>query len=81
MRHDHCKDLVSLGLLPIRACDAAREGTDYPWMLGLAAVTAAVTMVRPEWLAPTNRVWMAPGGTLVPAQRSAALAPFSHTLF
>ena len=35
-----------------------REGTVYPWMFGLAGVTAAVTTVRPEWLAPLNRVWM-----------------------
>jgi hypothetical protein len=35
-----------------------REGTVYPWMFGLAGVTAAVTMVRPEWLAPLNRAWM-----------------------
>jgi len=35
-----------------------REGTAYPWMLGLAGLTAAVTMVRPQWLAPLNRAWM-----------------------
>lgn len=35
-----------------------REGTIYPWMFGLASVTAAVTMVRSEWLAPLNRAWM-----------------------
>ena len=35
-----------------------REGTAYPWMLGLASLTAAVTMVRPQWLAPLNRAWM-----------------------
>src|SRR2546422_11635305 len=35
-----------------------REGTAYPWMFGLAGVTAAVTMVRPRSLAPLNRAWM-----------------------
>jgi hypothetical protein len=35
-----------------------REGTAYSWMLGLAGLTAAVTMVRPQWLAPLNRAWM-----------------------
>src|SRR5437879_11920400 len=35
-----------------------REGTAYPWMFGLASVTAAVTIVRPRWLAPLNRAWM-----------------------
>jgi hypothetical protein len=35
-----------------------REGTAYAWMFGLAGVTAAVTMVRPRWLAPFNRAWM-----------------------
>ena len=34
-----------------------REGTSYPWMLGLAGVTAAMTMVRPRWLTPLNRAW------------------------
>jgi hypothetical protein len=35
-----------------------RGGAAHPWMLGLAAVTAVVTIVRPEWLAPLNRIWM-----------------------
>src|SRR5688500_19003627 len=35
-----------------------REGTVYPWMFGLARVTASVTMVRPLWLAPLIRAWM-----------------------
>jgi hypothetical protein len=35
-----------------------REGTAYPWMFGLAGITAAVTMVSPRWLAPLNRAWM-----------------------
>lgn len=35
-----------------------REGTVYPWMFGLAGVTAAVTMARPECLAPLNHAWM-----------------------
>jgi hypothetical protein len=41
-----------------------REGTLYPWMLGLAAVTAAVTIAGPQWLAPLNRGWMKFGGLL-----------------
>lgn len=35
-----------------------RAGTAYPWMFGLAAVTAVVTMLSPGWLAPLNRIWM-----------------------
>jgi hypothetical protein len=35
-----------------------RGGMAYPWDFGLAAVTAVVTIARPEWLAPLNRLWM-----------------------
>ena len=35
-----------------------RGGVTYPWEFGLAAVTAVVTIARPEWLAPPNRLWM-----------------------
>jgi hypothetical protein len=35
-----------------------RGGVAYPWEFGLAAVTAVVTIARPEWLAPPNRLWM-----------------------
>ena len=35
-----------------------RAGTTYPWMFGLAAVTAVVTLLSPGWLAPLNRIWM-----------------------
>ena len=35
-----------------------RGGTAYPWSFGLAAVISAVTIARPEWLAPLNRLWM-----------------------
>jgi hypothetical protein len=35
-----------------------REGTAYSWMFWLAGATAAVTMIRPQWLAPLNRAWM-----------------------
>lgn len=35
-----------------------RGGAVYPWMFGLAGATAAVTVVRPRWLAPLNRLWM-----------------------
>ena len=35
-----------------------RGSTAYPWMFGLASVTAAVTMIRPQWLASLNRAWM-----------------------
>ena len=41
-----------------------RGRTVYPWMLALAGLTAAVTMARPEWLAPFNRAWMAFGALL-----------------
>lgn len=30
----------------------------YPWVLALAALTAAVTLVRSQWLAPFKRGWM-----------------------
>jgi hypothetical protein len=29
-----------------------------PWLLGLAALTALVTLIRAHWLAPLNRAWM-----------------------
>ena len=29
-----------------------------PWLLALAALTAIVTLVRTQWLAPFNRAWM-----------------------
>jgi len=35
-----------------------RGGVAYPWDFALAAVTAVVTIARPEWLAPLNRLWM-----------------------
>lgn len=35
-----------------------REGSAYPWMFALAAVTAVITAFRPVWLAPFNRAWM-----------------------
>lgn len=35
-----------------------RGGTLHPWALGLSALTLAVTLARPHWLAPANRAWM-----------------------
>lgn len=35
-----------------------RESNVFPWLFGLASLTAAVTMIRPHWLAPLNRAWM-----------------------
>ena len=35
-----------------------RGGRAYPWDFGLAAVIAMVTIARPEWLGPLNRLWM-----------------------
>jgi Saxitoxin biosynthesis operon protein SxtJ len=29
-----------------------------PWVLGLAALTALVTLIRAHWLAPFKRAWM-----------------------
>ena len=29
-----------------------------PWLVALAALTAAVTLVRAQWLAPFKRAWM-----------------------
>ena len=36
----------------------------YPWLLALAAVTAAVTVTREQWLEPLNRAWMRFGALL-----------------
>jgi len=36
----------------------------YPWVLALAAVTAAVTLARAQWLAPFKRAWMTLGEAL-----------------
>jgi hypothetical protein len=33
-------------------------GFFHPWLMALAAVTAAVTLTRAHWLAPLNRAWM-----------------------
>lgn len=41
-----------------------REGTAHAWLLGVAAVTAMVTMIAPQWLAPLNRAWMKLGELL-----------------
>jgi hypothetical protein len=35
-----------------------RGGAIYPWVFGLSALTLAVTLVKPDWLAPANRAWM-----------------------
>ncbi len=36
----------------------------YPWLLALAAITAAVTVTREHWLEPLNRAWMRFGALL-----------------
>ncbi|HEX6321385.1 MAG TPA: SxtJ family membrane protein [Burkholderiales bacterium] len=36
----------------------------YPWLLALAALTAAVTVARDQWLEPLNRAWMRFGALL-----------------
>ena len=36
----------------------------YPWVLALAALTAAVTLLRSQWLAPLKRGWMRLGELL-----------------
>ena len=36
----------------------------YPWLLALAALFAAVTVVRDQWLEPLNRAWMRFGALL-----------------
>jgi hypothetical protein len=36
----------------------------YPWLMALAAVMAAITMMRAQWLAPLNRAWMKFGALL-----------------
>jgi len=35
-----------------------RGGAVYPWAFGLSALTLAVTLAKPDWLAPANRAWM-----------------------
>jgi len=35
-----------------------------PWVLALAALTALVTLVHAQWLAPLNRAWMALGALM-----------------
>jgi Saxitoxin biosynthesis operon protein SxtJ len=39
-------------------------GLLHPWAFGLAALTAAVTYLHPEWLAPLKRAWMKLGELL-----------------
>lgn len=41
-----------------------RGSTRYPWMFGLAALTAAVTVLCPGVLGPLNRAWAKLGATL-----------------
>jgi hypothetical protein len=36
----------------------------HPWALALAAIFAAVTLTRDEWLAPLNRAWMKLGAAM-----------------
>jgi hypothetical protein len=35
-----------------------------PWLIALAALTAAVTVMRDQWLEPLNRAWMRFGALL-----------------
>jgi hypothetical protein len=35
-----------------------RDGHAYPWWLGLAAITAAITLAKPQLLRPFNILWM-----------------------
>ena len=35
-----------------------RGGAVYPWAFVLSALTLAVTLAKPDWLAPANRAWM-----------------------
>jgi hypothetical protein len=41
-----------------------RSGPAMSWLLALAAVTAAVTLSREDWLTPLNRAWMRLGELL-----------------
>lgn len=36
-----------------------RGGTSFIWLAAAAMLFAIVTLVRPDWLAPLNRAWMA----------------------
>ena len=36
----------------------------YPWLIAVAALTAAVTLTRAHWLTPLNRAWMKLGALL-----------------
>jgi hypothetical protein len=35
-----------------------RGGAVWPWALGLSALTLAITLAKPDALAPANRAWM-----------------------
>jgi len=48
--------VVVFGLLG--AYSWGRGGAVYPWAFGLSALTLAVTLAKPDWLAPANRAWM-----------------------
>ncbi len=50
---------AAIGLFPL--LDGAPPRT---WLLGLAGVVLAVTLVRARWLAPFNRVWFRFGSAL-----------------
>lgn len=39
-------------------------GAMVAWMFGFAGLSAAVTVTRPQWLAPLNRAWMTFGALL-----------------
>ena len=41
-----------------------RGGATLPWLLPLAALMAAVTLTRAQWLTPLNRAWMKLGELL-----------------
>src|ERR1700704_4518961 len=36
----------------------------HPWTIALAALFAAVTLIRDEWLTPLNRAWMMLGAAM-----------------
>ncbi|HEX2648619.1 MAG TPA: SxtJ family membrane protein [Burkholderiales bacterium] len=44
--------------------DLWRGGAHLPWLIALAALFAAITLTRAQWLTPLNRAWMKLGELL-----------------
>jgi hypothetical protein len=53
----------------------------YPWVLALAAASAAVTLTREQWLTPLNRAWMKLGELLGRVVSPLALGLIFYAVF